>query len=224
MARLPKPSGLSRLVLVVACLVGSLVASIDSLAYTAAGDRIFAPTGILPQIAPTNQIYGWAWTVPQSGEAPGTSRRATNIGAFFDKTVFSERLSVYTQGSWFRIDRVAADPRYGWANFENGFKYSGNRRSRPRVAVDAWGQSRMGRHRSERNRGAQGHDRAAGLLRQGSGRSRYRLSAAVRHDRVSRLSGLRCAAASRSDQRRRLPSSIRSPTCNRRCKASISRL
>jgi hypothetical protein len=123
MARLPKPSGLSRLMLVVACLIGSLVASIDSLAYTAAGDRIFAPTGILPQIAPTNQIYGWAWTVPQSGEAPGTSRRATNTGAFFDKTVFSERLSVYTQGSWFRIDRVAADPRYGWANFENGFKF-----------------------------------------------------------------------------------------------------
>src|SRR5439155_3165002 len=27
--------------------------------------------------------------------------------------------------SWFRIDRVATDPRYGWANFENGFKYLG---------------------------------------------------------------------------------------------------
>src|SRR3954453_2983952 len=110
-ARLPKPSGLSRLMLVIACLIGSLVASIDSLAYTAAGDRIFAPTGILPQIAPTNQIYGWAWTLPQSGEAPGTRRRVTNTGAFFDKTVFGERLSLYTQGSWFRIDRAAADPR-----------------------------------------------------------------------------------------------------------------
>jgi hypothetical protein len=95
------------------------------LAYTAAGDRIFAPTGILPQIAPTNQIYSWAWTLPQSGEAVGTRSRTTNVGAFFDKTVFTERLSLYTQGSWFGIDRVATDPRYGWANFENGFKYLG---------------------------------------------------------------------------------------------------
>jgi hypothetical protein len=123
MVRLPKPSGFGRLMLVVAGLVASLVTSADSLAYTAAGDRVFAPTGILPQIAPTNQIYGLAWTVPQSGQAVGTRSRATNTGAFFDKTVFTDQLSVYTQGSWIKIDRVAADPRYGWANFENGFKY-----------------------------------------------------------------------------------------------------
>ena len=123
MARLPKLSGFCRFVIIVAGFIGSLAANISCLAYTAAGDRIFAPTGILPQIAPTNQIYGWAWTLPQSGEAVGTRSRMTNVGAFFDKTVFTERLSLYTQGSWFRIDRVATDPRYGWANFENGFKY-----------------------------------------------------------------------------------------------------
>lgn len=123
MARLPKPNGLSSLALVVLSLFSSMLASINSLAYTAAGDRVFAPTGILPQIAPTNQIYGWAWTVPQSGQAVGTRSRATNTGSFFDKTVFSDQFSVYTQGSWFKIDRVAVDPRYGWANFENGFKY-----------------------------------------------------------------------------------------------------
>ena len=75
-ARLPKTTGLSRLMLVVACLIGSLVASIDSLAYTAAGDRIFVATGILPQIAPTDQFYTWAWTVPLTGEAPGHADRA----------------------------------------------------------------------------------------------------------------------------------------------------
>jgi hypothetical protein len=123
MARLPKPSGFCRCVIIVAGFVGSLAANINCLAYTAAGDRIFAPTGILPQIAPTNQIYSWAWTLPQSGEAVGTRSRTTNVGAFFDKTIFTERLSLYTQGSWFRIDQVATNPRYGWANFENGFKY-----------------------------------------------------------------------------------------------------
>jgi hypothetical protein len=123
MARLLKPIGFRGFMIIVVGFLGSLAANVSCLAYTAAGDRIFAPTGILPQIAPTNQIYGWAWTLPQSGEAVGTVSRATNVGAFFDKTVFSERLSLYTQGSWFTIDRVAANPRYGWANFENGFKY-----------------------------------------------------------------------------------------------------
>ena len=95
MAHLLKLSGFCRLVIIVAGLVGSLAASIDCSAYTAAGDRIFAPTGILPQIAPTNQIYSWAWTLPQSGETVGTRSRTTNVGAFFDKTVFTERLSLY---------------------------------------------------------------------------------------------------------------------------------
>jgi hypothetical protein len=122
MARLPKPSGLGRLALIVAGIVASLVTNIDCFAYTAAGDRIFAPTGILPQIAPTDQIYAWGWTQPQPGGAVGARSRVTNSGTFFDKTI-TARLSVYFQGHWFRIDRVGADPRQGLANFENGFKY-----------------------------------------------------------------------------------------------------
>jgi hypothetical protein len=122
MACLPKPSGLCRLVFIVAGFIGSLVANIGCFAYTAAGDRIFAPTGILPQIAPTDQIYTWAWTLPLSGKASGARSRMTNIGAFFDKTV-TERLSVHFQGNWLRIDRIDAGSRYGLGNFESGFKY-----------------------------------------------------------------------------------------------------
>jgi hypothetical protein len=122
MIRLFGPSGLRRLGFVIAGLAASLAAHTGCLAYTAAGDRIFAPTAILPQIAPTDQIYSWAWTLPLSGEAVGARRRATNVGVFFDKTV-TERLSLYSLGSWSRIDRVAAEPRYGFGNFESGFKY-----------------------------------------------------------------------------------------------------
>ncbi|MGD9616217.1 MAG: hypothetical protein AB7H90_02805 [Alphaproteobacteria bacterium] len=122
MARLPKPSGLRRTGFLVAFLVGSLVANAGCLAYTAAGDRIFAPAAILPQIAPTDQLYGWAWTLPLSGKTTGTRRRTTNIGAFFDKTI-TERLSLHFQGNWLRIDRIGADSRHGFANFESGFKY-----------------------------------------------------------------------------------------------------
>ena len=122
MARLPRPSGVCRLVFVAPDLVGGSVANVGCFAYTAAGDRIFAPTGILPQIAPSDQIYAWGWTLPLSGEADETRSRMTNIGAFFDKTL-TERLSLYSQGNWLQIDRVGTDPLYGFANFENGFKY-----------------------------------------------------------------------------------------------------
>jgi len=122
MARLPKPSCLCRSVVFAAGLVGSLVANIECLAYTAAGDRIFASTGILPQIAPSDQIYAWGWMLPLSGEAVGTRSGMTNVGAFFDKTL-TERLSLYSQGSWLQIDRVGTESLYGFGNFENGFKY-----------------------------------------------------------------------------------------------------
>ena len=117
------PSSLWRAsLLAVTGFIGSLVATADSHAYTAAGDRIFAATGILPQIAPTDQIYAWAWTLPLSGQAAGARRRATNVGAFFDKTL-TERLSLHFQDNWLRLDRVGADSRYGFGNFESGFKY-----------------------------------------------------------------------------------------------------
>lgn len=120
MARLAKPSSLCAVV--VAALVGSLALNAGCLAYTASGDRIFAAGGILPQIAPTDQIYSWAWTLPLSGERVGARSRITNSGGFFDKTI-TERLSLYFQDNWLRIDRIDAASRYGFGNAESGFKY-----------------------------------------------------------------------------------------------------
>src|SRR5689334_14234206 len=121
MVPLPKPSGLCRLVFVAAGLVGGLVSNTGCYAYTAAGDRIFAATGLLPQIAPSDQIYAWGWMLPLSGEASGARSGITNIGAFFDKTL-TERLSLYSQGNWLEIERVGTGSLYGFGNFENGFK------------------------------------------------------------------------------------------------------
>ena len=83
MARLPRPSGVCRLVFVAAGLVGGSVPNVGRFAYTAAGDRIFVATGILPQIAPSDQIYAWGWTLPLSGEADGTRSRMTKYRRFF---------------------------------------------------------------------------------------------------------------------------------------------
>ena len=123
MGRLRKSSGVWRAGrIILAGFVLSLAASEDGFGYTASGDRIFAATGILPQIAPTDQIYSWAWTLPLSGKTAGARRRITNVGGFFDKTI-TERLSLHFQDNWLRIDRVGAAARHGFANFESGFKY-----------------------------------------------------------------------------------------------------
>src|SRR3954451_10869945 len=122
MARLPSPNGLCRHAFIVAGLVASLGANIDCFAYTASGDRIFAPTAILPQIAPTDQLYAWWSTQPHPGGAVAARNRVTNIGAFLDKTI-TERFSVYFQENWLDIDRANGGSQYGFGNFENGFKY-----------------------------------------------------------------------------------------------------
>ena len=122
MDRLPRPRGLCRHAFIVAGFVGSLGANIGCFAYTASGDRIFAPTGILPQIAPTDQLYTWWSTQPHPGGAVAARNRVTNIGAFLDKTI-TERFSVYLQENWLDIDRANGGSQYGFGNFENGFKY-----------------------------------------------------------------------------------------------------
>jgi hypothetical protein len=94
----------------------------DSLAYTAAGDRIFAATGILPQIAPTDQLYTWGWTVPLAGGATGAPSRATNLGVVYEKTI-TERLGIHFENSWFRLDRTRAGSLHGFQNLETELKY-----------------------------------------------------------------------------------------------------
>jgi hypothetical protein len=94
----------------------------DALAYTAAGDRVFVATGILPQIAPSDQFYTWAWTVPLTSAGIGTPDRATNVGAVFEKTI-TERLGIHFEESWFRIDRRGAGSLHGFQNLETELKY-----------------------------------------------------------------------------------------------------
>ena len=106
----------------VAGLAAWLTLGHDSLAYVATGDRIFVATGIVPQIAPTDQFYTWAWTVPLAGGPVGAPDRGTNVGAVYEKLI-TERLGVHLAESWFRIDRVRAGSLYGFSNFESELKY-----------------------------------------------------------------------------------------------------
>src|SRR5215207_38466 len=93
-----------------------------ALAYTAAGDRIFAATNILPQIAPSDQVYGWVQSLPLAGGPAGAATRATNIGGALEKTI-TERLGVHLQQVWLKLDRADAGALHGFANFETELKY-----------------------------------------------------------------------------------------------------
>jgi hypothetical protein len=107
---------------VAAGLIGGCLPAGDCLAYTAAGDRLFPATGILPQIAPGDEFYAWGWTVPLAGGAIGVPDRASNFGAVYDKMI-TERLGFHAQDSWFRLDRRGAGALHGFQNFETELKY-----------------------------------------------------------------------------------------------------
>lgn len=91
-------------------------------AYTAAGDRIFAATGILPQIAPSDQFYTWLNTLPLAGGAVGAPSRGTNLGLAYEKTL-TERLGLHVEEVWVRVDRTGTGALYGFQNFETELKY-----------------------------------------------------------------------------------------------------
>jgi hypothetical protein len=110
------------LALALGLVFGAGAATRDACAYTAAGDRLFPATGILPQIAPGDEFYIWGWTVPLAGGAVGAPDRASNFGAVFDKTI-TERLGIHFEDSWFRLDRVRAGSLQGFANFQTELKY-----------------------------------------------------------------------------------------------------
>jgi hypothetical protein len=76
-------------------------------AYTAAGDRIFPATLLLPQIAPSDELYITGST------QPGRGTRTSNLSVLFDKTI-TERLGVAVTGGYNRIDNAPASDGNGW--------------------------------------------------------------------------------------------------------------
>ena len=107
---------------IAAALVGACLPASDCLAYTAAGDRLFPASSVLPQIAPGDEFYNWGWTVPLAGGPVGSPNRASNFAAVYSKTI-TERLGITAVDSWFRIDRRGAPALHGFQNLETELKY-----------------------------------------------------------------------------------------------------
>lgn len=85
-------------------------------AYTAAGDRSFPATILLPQSAPADELY----LTPQSQPVPGG--QATNLSLTFDKTL-TERLGIQFEDGYNWIERNRASTLTGWQNLETTVKY-----------------------------------------------------------------------------------------------------
>jgi hypothetical protein len=91
-------------------------------AYTAAGDRLFPATLVLPQIGPGDEFYVNGSTLPLTGGAPGTNSRANNFSATYNKTI-TDRLGVVFEENYTTIGRVGQKTAYGWQNFDTAIKY-----------------------------------------------------------------------------------------------------
>jgi hypothetical protein len=85
-------------------------------AYTAAGDRNFPATMLLPQAAPADEVYVTPSTIPVEGG------RASNLDATFAKTI-TEDLGVQFEEGHEWLDRKHAPTLSGWLNLETTVKY-----------------------------------------------------------------------------------------------------
>ncbi len=116
-------SGAARAIVAVAAL--QLMVGIPTnwaFAYSASGDRLFPATLVLPQIAPGDEFYIWADTLPQTPAGVGTGTRQSNFAAVYAKTI-TDRLGIVVEETWTRLDRVAKGSWSAMQNFDTEIKY-----------------------------------------------------------------------------------------------------
>jgi hypothetical protein len=94
----------------------------EASAYTAAGDRLFPATILLPQIAPGDEFYSNIMTMPLTPGGVGTPNRATNFNEVYAKTL-TDRLGIFVEETYTRLDRVPTGTLSGWQNFDMAAKY-----------------------------------------------------------------------------------------------------
>jgi hypothetical protein len=89
-------------------------------AYDASGDRVFPATLLLPQLAPGDETYVNANTLPLAGGAAGT--RSSNVTATYMKTI-TDNFGISIEETWTAIGQSGAGTAYGWQNLDGELKY-----------------------------------------------------------------------------------------------------
>ena len=103
-------------------LIAALLLPGSTVAYTAAGDRLFPATLVIPQIAPGDEFYINTMTLPQTGGPPGAVNRNTGTTGVYTKSI-TDRLSFTVDETYTKLGRVGAGAQYGWLNFDTELKY-----------------------------------------------------------------------------------------------------
>lgn len=94
----------------------------EAWAYSAAGDRLFPATLLLPQLAPGDELYFNEFNLPLHPAGPGTSRRVNNATVTYIKTI-TDRLAIVIDETWTRLDLTGGGAAYGWQNHDMALKY-----------------------------------------------------------------------------------------------------
>jgi hypothetical protein len=99
------------------CAAACLLLAPAAEAYTAAGDRIFPATVLLPQIGPSDEFYVTGSTLPQAGGG-----RSSNLTAVFDKTITDRLSALFTEGYNWQRQGGGINPS-GFQNFNFALQY-----------------------------------------------------------------------------------------------------
>jgi hypothetical protein len=105
-----------------AAVFGCCAFAAPALAYTAAGDRLFPATILLPQIAPGDEFYTNVMDLPLSASGIGTPNHVTNFNQVYAKTI-TDRLGIFVEETYTRIGQVGTGTLSGWQNFDMSAKY-----------------------------------------------------------------------------------------------------
>src|SRR5579864_4447169 len=111
-----------RIIAAVAALLSLAFGTPEALAYSAAGDRLFPATLVLPQFAPGDEFYNWNETLPQAPSGIGTPWHKTNITGVLSKTI-TDRLGIVIEEEWTELKRVKSPPFRGEQNLDAEIKY-----------------------------------------------------------------------------------------------------
>jgi hypothetical protein len=129
---------------VVVLLLGVSGFTAAAFAYTAAGDRLFPATILLPQIAPGDEFYTNVMTLPLTSSGIGTPtpsassrigtptplepagigrpNRETDFDQVYAKTI-TDRLGIFVEETYTRIGQAGAGTLSGWQNLVLSAKY-----------------------------------------------------------------------------------------------------
>jgi hypothetical protein len=107
-------------------LVGLLALAVATpgaaLAYTAAGDRQFPATLLLPQIAPGDETYANFSSLPLQGGPTGSQSYNNGFTTVVAKTI-TDNFGIYIDETYTRIGRVGKETISGFQNFDTELKY-----------------------------------------------------------------------------------------------------